>query len=239
LRFLSLAPPSKPQVAGVANLQRAWKLRGSGQTGQFPASDARAIIDMCELDTIYEWITIERIPLDVSFNLLPIGSTGLSFSMALPMAGELVFSSDLAIRQYNPRPGIAGEFGSGFAPVAPSSWWDDGPNCAPPGLRLQYLSVRDTGEIRLRMLTIMPRRTGTLKFFADPVSWGRDLFATLSFGFAGRFMPSDTGDMEKNILAAHAVRLRDIARTRGAWQIVRDWLLPAEIPKWILTGKDT
>jgi hypothetical protein len=240
LKALSLSPPADPELAGLANVQRAYKLRGTGQTGEFPASDARAIIDLRELESLYEWITVERLPLDFSLTWA-VGDSGLSLTLALPIAGHLALSSDLTVRQRHPSPGVIGEFGAGLATMNVPGRIAIGPANSQPGLRLQTLRVLDTAEVRLRTVTIMPRRSGLLKFFLDPVAWGRDAADWMTLGMSARFLSEATpGQVERYLLSAHAIKLRDaLLGTRAAWQQVRDWLDPAGIPKWIEKGKVT
>jgi hypothetical protein len=224
----------------MANLQRAYKLRETGQTGEFPEADARAIIDLRELETRYEWIILERLLLDLGITLAAGGANSASLTIPMPTARQLVLSSDLCVRQRQPCDGVIGEFGVGFAPMPVPG---DGPviramNSIHPGLRLQTLRVRNTAEVRLRTVTILARPDTALKALINPVAWGLGLADKVTAGISARLMPGTASDqVERYLLSAHAIRLRDsLLGTRAAWQEVRDWLDPAGIPEWIRKG---
>jgi hypothetical protein len=221
----------------MMNVQRTYKLRGTGQIGEFPASEGHAIIDLRELESRYEWVTLERHPLD--FNVtMAVGDTGLGLAVPFHGAGRMVLSSDLTVRLSHPLPGVTGEFGPGFATMKPGPGISLGPISTPPGLRFQTLRVLDTGEVRLHTVTIMARNPGILKFFLNPIAWGKDVAYRIT---VGRFLSMPTAEeVERYILSAHAIRLRDgLLGTRAAWQQVRDWLDPAGIPAWIEKGEAT
>ncbi len=51
LRGLNLAPPANPELSGMGNLQRLFKKK-NGETGQFSADQAKAIIALRPMDPI-------------------------------------------------------------------------------------------------------------------------------------------------------------------------------------------
>jgi len=198
------------ELAGFTNVMQAFKDRLDGALGMFPEVIARAIVDLRELETTYEWITLRRSARDLRVSMAVPGSSSLSMSAPIPASSTLGLHADLTIRRRLPGPGIIGEFGTGLSPIPPAglrSLVGDF-DFLQTGLRLQTLRVYDTGEIRLRTVTIMRRSMAPFEYFVRP------------------------------LLCAHATHLRDqLLGTRGIWQQVSDWLDASSIPAWLL--KDT
>jgi hypothetical protein len=177
LKGFNLAPPSDPELSGMTNLQRFYKLQAGGATGEFSAADAREIIDLRELESRYDWVTVERLLLDFNLSLAVGGDNSFSLSVPLKTAIHLILSADLIANRRHPRPGVLGEFGAGFAlmkrngngPLA------IGPDKIQPGFQLQTLAVLDTSEVRLRIVTIMARPGGILNLSFNPVLWGEEI----------------------------------------------------------------
>jgi hypothetical protein len=252
LAFLDLNPSSKHELVGVTNVMRTYKRRADGATGQFPHAVARAIVDLRELETTYEWITIERLAQGLNVALaLPwatrtisrLTGPGSSLSLSMPLAASLVLAmhGDLTVRVRNPAAGVLGEFGTALCPVPPSGTGADGANrieSLQTGLRLQTLRVLETGEVWLKTVTIMRRCTEALGRFAEMSALSPTAQALVMM--SGPANPAPTpAQVEKHVLCSHAIHLRDtLLGTRGVWQQVPDWLSPSSIPDWVATGKD-
>jgi hypothetical protein len=205
--YVDMPRPVAPELAGFTNLMQAFKTRADGAVGRFPDAIARAIVDLRELETRYEWITLRRSARDLHVSLAVPGSSTLSVSAPLAASSTLALHADLTVRRRLPGPGIIGEFGAGFCPVPPAGLQslvgDFG--FLQTGLRRQTLRVYDTGEMRLRAVTIMRRWTAPLESVA------------------------------KRLLRAHATHLRDqLLGTRDIWQQVSNWLDASSIPGWLL-----
>src|SRR5262249_10093674 len=108
--------PPNPELSGMANLQRYFKLRDGGVVGEFPAGDSAAIIDLRKLQTTFAWITVDRRLFDFA---LTIGTNNDRLSLAVPIGTtmHLVLDQNLIVNQAKPDAGILAEFGAGFGLV--------------------------------------------------------------------------------------------------------------------------
>ena len=252
LAFLDLNPSSQHDLVGLTNVMRSYKRRADGAIGQFPDAIARAIVDLRELETTYEWITIERLAQGLSVALALPGATralsgltgpGSSLSVSLPLAASLVLAThaDLTVRVRNPIAGVLGEFGVALCAVPPSDTATGGADqidSLQTGLRFQTLRVLETGEIWLKTVTIMRRCTDTLGRFAEMSALSGTARALVAMSSPVNPAPTPV-QVEKHVLCAHAIHLRDtLLGTRGVWQQVPDWLSPSSIPEWVVAGKD-
>ncbi len=189
LKSFSLAPLPDPELSGMANAQRYYKSRGSGRIGQFSASESKVIIDLRDLETTYEWITIDRSLLSFDLAFTIGGDNSLSVAVPMRTVMHLVLSADLTLNQRNPEPGTLGVFGIGVGlmkdpnagPVAL------GPDKVQPGLELHSLRVLDSGEVRLRTVTIMARPHKLLDLSLDPIEWSLDAAERLTMGAAVQY----------------------------------------------------
>jgi len=207
--YEEISRPVEREVGGFKNLMQAFKSRVDGLLGQFPAAIARAIVDLRELETTYDWITLRRSSPDLRVAMAVPGSSNVSLSAPLPASCTLALHADFTVRRRLPGPGLIGEFGTGLSAVPPAglrSLVRDF-DFLQSGLRLQTLRVYDTGEVRLRTVTIMRRSPAALDYFVMP------------------------------LLCAHATHLRDqMLGTRGIWQQSNNWLDASTIPHWLLKG---
>lgn len=190
LRGLSMAPPLDPELSGMANLLRHYKLRETGEVGWFPRESAQAIIDVRELQDKYEWITIARSLLNFDLSLSFGPDQSLSLSAPLNTVMHLVLSSGLTVNELAPGPGTLGVFGTGCAfmaqtGTAPVAF---GPDRLSPGLQLAVLRVLESGEIRLQTVTIMARPTKILSLSLDPNDWVVQAADRVSFGTASHLI---------------------------------------------------
>jgi hypothetical protein len=252
LAFLDLNPSSQHDLVGMTNVMRTYKRLADGATGQFPDAVARAIVDLRELETAYEWITIERLAQGLSVALALPGAApalsaltgpGSSLSLSMPLATSLVLAmhADLTVRVRNPTAGVLGEFGAALCAVPPSdtvAGEADQIGSLQTGLRLQTLRVLETGEIWLKTVTIMRRCTDALGRFSEMSALSSTARALVMMSSPAN--PAATPvQVEKHVLCAHAIHLRDtLLGTRGVWQQVPDWLSPSSIPDWVVAGKD-
>jgi len=239
LKFLDLNPSSKHDLVGMTNLLRTYKQRANGATGRFPDAVARAIVDLRELESTYEWITMERRARGLHVTIaLPWGS-GLSLSMPLALSEVQAMHADLTVRRRNPTPDILGEFGQAFCPVPPTgtATQADRLDSLQTGLRLQTLRVRANGEVRLKIVTIARRCPGAIRRFADVSALTRTAQALLTMSRSAGPAPTSE-QVEQHLLSTHAIHLRDtLLGTRTVWQQVTDWCDPAAIPAWIVEGR--
>ena len=239
LKFLDVNPSSKPDLVGMANVMRTFKRRADRTTGQFTDAVGREIVDLRELETTYEWITMERLAQGLHVTVaLPWGS-GLSVSTPLASSEILAMHADLTIRRRKPESAVLGEFGQAFCPVPPAGTvpQSDRLDILQSGLRVQTLRVRNTGEVRLITVTILRRCAGALQPFSDWSALTRTTRALLTMSRPAGPAPTPE-QMERHLLCSHAIHLRDtLLGTRNVWQQVPDWCDSAAIPAWIVEGR--
>jgi hypothetical protein len=183
LNWLSLCFPTDQEFSGSWNVQRLFKLRSNGQVGEFPLLERPAIIDLRELATTYEWITLDTTEFD--FNITIGGARDESPSFVLPLTTTVhsVTSADLTVNRRDPGPGTLGAFGAGFGLIraANPGVLAVAPDMIQPGLRLQFLRVLATGEVRFRGIMIMPIPESVVNFsvLAPELWFGAADFMTL------------------------------------------------------------
>lgn len=244
LKFLDMNATATQDMLGTTNVLRTYKRRQDGPLGEvgvFPRASAHAIVDLRELDTLYAWITLERAARGLAVTLAVPWSSQLSLAMPLAESSVMALDATVVVRRRRPSPGVLGEFGACLCPVPTlgSGLRPAGVDSLQTGLRLQTLRVLDTGEVRLRTMTIMQRCTSTLGRFADAGAVARTLqaFLMLKRSVSAALTAEQ---VERQVLAAHAIHLRDtLLGTRDVWQQVGDWLDASSIPGWIAKGKHT
>jgi hypothetical protein len=190
LQLLSLCNPAEPpELSGMGSVQRYYKLRAGGRTGEFPPGDRKAIVDLRELGKTYEWITLDTRLFDFDLDLSVGGEYSLALAVPLGVTVHNVMSADLIVNQRQPYPGTRGAFGIGFGMMkdADTGVIAYGPGKVQPGLGLQYLRVLDSGEVRLRVVTIMARPDKVLNVSFDPIDWGLQAADLMTLGAARRF----------------------------------------------------
>jgi hypothetical protein len=190
LQLLSLCyPAGPPELSGMGSVQRYYKLRAGGRTGEFPVADRRAIVDLRDLGSIYDWITLDTRLFDFDLNVSVGGEYSLALAVPLGITVHTVMSADLIVNQRQPSPGTRGTFGIGFGMMRDPAGGviAYGPGKVQPGLGLQYLRVLDSGEVRLRVVTIMARPDKVLNVSLDPIDWGREAADLMTLGAARRF----------------------------------------------------
>jgi hypothetical protein len=210
--YEKISRPADRDLAGYLNLMQAFKSRVDGVVGQFPEAVARAVIDLRELETTYEWITLSRSGADLRVSLAVPGSSSLSISAPFLTSSTLALHADLTVNRRLPARRILAEFGAGFSPIQPGGVRSLVRNFdfLQTGLRLQTLRVYVDGQITLRTVTIMRRVPAPLEYLVKP------------------------------LLCEHATLLRDkLLGTRSVWQQASNWLDESSIPRWLRRGTHT
>jgi len=166
LKALSLCFPTDQDFSGSGNLQRNYKLRAGGRVGQFPPRERKAIVDLRELQTKYDWITVNSRLFDFNITLGGVGENAPSIVIPLRTIAHTVASAALCENRRAPEPGTLGVFGPGFGLVGADrpGVLAVAPGMVQPGLRLQHLRVLASGEVRFRGVMIMPRPSQIVNF---------------------------------------------------------------------------
>lgn len=260
LELFSWAPPPNLELQGVNHVQQSFKT-SAGQLGTFTDSEALRIVDLRLLGPEYAWVQLNQQLLSFDFTL----NAGNEISLVIPLRRTVPVAMDasLAINRTNPAPGVLGEYGVGFARIAcPTGLLRFGPDKDQPGLDLQFLRILDSGEIRLRSVTIVAVPAKLLDLSWNPLRWSLGLFDALTLGTArdmtrpvrealdrlpevpidpvealSGLRPAGKREMLKHVLAQEASRnLKTLLATRQIWMTGRDWLNPQVLPSWIHTG---
>ncbi len=189
LKNLSWCQLPELELAGMGNEQRDYKLSGDGRVGTFPKGDRAAIIDLRDLESTYEWVTVARRLFDFDVKVGGVGSAAPSLVVPLGSTQHLVLNADLTVNRRDPESGTLGVFGVGFGLVKDParSLFAVGPDRIQPGLELQYLRVLESGEVRARSVTIMQRPQKILNLSMDPIDWGFRAAEFLTLGASTRF----------------------------------------------------
>ena len=160
LQAFSWGPPAHFSISGEEACQWYFKPRDGGDVRAFPPGDRTAIVDLRNLETEYEWITIENPIFD--FNIA-IGNITDDFPfLVVPLKANVhsVTNANLTTNQLDPDPDTLGIFGFGLGIIKTKrdeGVLADAPDDIQPGLKQQCLHVSKTGEIRAKTLTIMRR----------------------------------------------------------------------------------
>lgn len=159
LRWLSLCFPTDQDFSGAGNLQQSYKLRAGGRVGRFPPRERPAIVDLRELETTYDWITLDSRLFYFNITLGGVGDDAPSVVVPLRTVAHCVTSAALSENRRAPEPGTMAVFGPGFGLMRAETpgVLAVSPSMIQPGLRLQHLRVLATGEVRFRGVMIMPR----------------------------------------------------------------------------------
>lgn len=166
LKAFSLCFSTDQDFSGSGNLQRYYKLRAGGRVGQFPPRERAAIIDLRELETTYDWITLNSRLFDFNITLGGVGDDAPSVVVPLRTIAHTVTSAALGENRHAPEPGTLAVFGPGFGLIGVDrpGVFAVAPGMIQPGLRLQLLRVLATGEVRFRGVMIMPRPEQIVNF---------------------------------------------------------------------------
>jgi hypothetical protein len=166
LSWLSLCFPAAQEFSGSRNLQQLFKLLAGGRVGMFPLPVRTAIIDLRELETTYEWITLNTTSFNFNITIGGAHDESPSFVVPLTTTVHCVTSAELIVNRQGPEPGTLGAFGPGLGLISAANpgVLTVAPDMIQPGLRLQSLRVLETGEVRWRGVAIMPRPRQIVSF---------------------------------------------------------------------------
>lgn len=173
LQDFTLCNRSDPESAGLRDMQKLYK-RSDGTVGEFPRKDQPAVIDLRRLGGEYEWVTVDGRLFDLKVSLGK--ANGINIDLPLDVTLHTVMSRDLVVNQRNPGTGVLGEFGPGWATVRRVSQRrgvaNYGPDNVEPGFQQQSLRVLDSGEVRVRTVSIMRRLDKLMQVSGNPLDWG-------------------------------------------------------------------
>ncbi|MBI3940451.1 MAG: hypothetical protein HY315_06420 [Acidobacteria bacterium] len=186
LRPLSWRAEQDVHRSGMEFTQRYYKSSSTGRIGKFPSETENAVVDMREIGRKYDWIILKLKVFDFTVTLKPTGNDGPQFLLPLKEESYLLVSPEFITDRDDPEPGIAGEYGFGYAFLKNPS---RGPFAYGPGefeAAFQTINFRvlNSGEIRVRMPFVSNRPDKITHFSIDPVGWSISLADRLTFGIS-------------------------------------------------------
>ncbi|MFT5369656.1 MAG: hypothetical protein ACI8V2_004634 [Candidatus Latescibacterota bacterium] len=183
-----MKPKESIQRKGMGFSQVYYKLADTGQIGKFEEETAQQIIDLREIGKTYEWIALNLQVFDFSVTMRPLGADAPSVTMPLKESTYLILTPEFITNIDNPRPGVLGEYGFGYAFVknphrGPFAY---GPGEFEAAFQTINFKVMDTGEVRLIMTFVSDQPEKIMNLSFDPVNWSFDLADFMSFGMTSR-----------------------------------------------------
>ncbi len=184
LRPLSWRAEADIHRSGMEFTQRYYKSAATGKIGKFEGNEVRAVADLRHVGSKYSWMILQLKIFDFTITVKPAGNTGPQVQMPLKEESYLIVTPDFITDRESPEPGIAGEYGFGYAFIKNPG---RGPFAYGPGefeAAFQTINFRvlDTGEVRVRMPFVSNRPDKIMNFSLDPVDWGLNLADRLTLG---------------------------------------------------------
>ena len=184
LRALSWRAEQEIHRSGMEFTQCFYKSKSTGKIGKFPKEVESAVSDVRQVGRKYDWIILRLKIFDFTVTMKPAGDDGPQFMVPLKEESYLILSREFITDRANPEPGVAGEYGFGYAFVQNPH---RGPFAYGPGefeAAFQTINFRvlNTGEVRVRMPFVSNRPSKITHFSIDPVGWGLSLAGYLPFG---------------------------------------------------------
>ena len=190
LRPFSLCPQEDGQQVGFGFSQLFYKLRDTGQIGRFPEAERFAIVDLREIGEKYEWIVVKVRIFDFNLTYLPFGSAGPQFVLPLKQESYLVLSRDFITNEDEPKPGVLGEYGLGYAFIKDptTGLLAYGPGEFDAAIEFINFRVIEGGRVRVRMVFVVNRPERILNLSLNPVNWSFTMANLMSFGLTSGFV---------------------------------------------------
>jgi hypothetical protein len=182
LRVFQWGPASKPPDHGFGYSQICYREKASGEVGAFPEAEQAAVTDLREVGPKYEWIVLRARPYDYNLEVKPGGSSGPRLVIPLPDSPTLALNRELIINQDNPEPGILGRYGFAYALLhdpTPRGAQVYGPAQFRAGFQMIEFTVRETGEIRVRLGFTADRPNRIFAVPLDPIGFTLSLAGLL------------------------------------------------------------
>jgi hypothetical protein len=172
---------------GFGYQQLLYKLLNDDTVRRFPKSEQRAIVDVRELETKYEWIVVAVRIFD--FDLVyPENPSLPRLSLPLRETAYVVLHRAFVSAQDVSEGGIVSKYRFGYAMLRPftPSLLAYGPGQFTDGFQLFEFTVKQNEEIRVRMPFVVNRPDRILNVSVDPLDWS---FRTLEILTKNRIAP--------------------------------------------------
>jgi hypothetical protein len=189
LRPFSWCPDDSYKYEGFGYSQIYFGSPG-GKRGRFSADDQYRIVDLRTLGPEYDWIVVNVKILDFNLSVQPLGPQAPKLDVPLKESTLVILTPDFIINREHPSPGVLGEYGLGYALLAPSdpgkALVASGPGQFEAGFQTIHFQLLEDGTTCARLTFIFNRPDKILNFNFDPVRWGFQVADLMSFGFASR-----------------------------------------------------
>ena len=197
LEGLSWCPERDILRQGFGFSQLYYKLRDTGEIGRF--ADEFAIIDLRELEWKYEWIIAKVRIFDFKFAFTPFGADGPEVTVPLAEESYLVLTHEFIQNNDEPRPGVLGEYGIGYAFIKDPAQGlvAYGPGQFDAAIELINFEVLESGVIRVSMSFVVNRPQRIMNVSLDPVNWSFRVADLFSFGLTSRLLAPVKDAFEK------------------------------------------
>lgn len=151
-----------------------------------PSGAAHTILDMRELGALYSWLLMRVKILRFTVAVSPFGSKGPGLSIDLPEQSHVVVSPRFIVDRDRPSPGIAGEFGLGYAFLHSSqpSLLAYGPGQFDAAFQDFIFRLHDTGEITVTMSFVANRPHAASRVSLNPLAWAATMMNGATLGVA-------------------------------------------------------
>ncbi len=191
LGWLDQAPRMADERENIGFFQLYGQRADSGKIEVFSKADQPTVVDMRELGKTYDWVLAKARLFDfqLMFDVLP-PLLGFRFPFTFLDHQDFLYAlltPDFVCDRQQPREGVAGEYGMGFALVAPppgQSPLTFGPEVFTLGMNYFRFIVHDSGEIRTTVTFACNQLAGIFPLPVSPVNWGLLGFDLLTNGHA-------------------------------------------------------
>lgn len=195
LGWMDIAPRMSDEREDIGFFQLYAQHAGSNKLEVFGKADQPAVVDMRELGKTYDWVLVKARLFDFQllFDVLP-PFMGFRFPFALLDHQEFLYgllTPAFVCDEKNPRPGVVGEYGMGFALVAPppgQSPMTVGPEVFNMGMNYFRFIVHETGVVRTTVTFCCNQLAGICPLPVSPVNWGLLAFDLMTAGYASSLL---------------------------------------------------
>jgi len=251
LKWLDQAPRMNDEREDIGFFQLYGQRIGTQEIEVFKKSEQSAVMDMRDLVKDYDWVLVKARLFDFQllFNVLP-PVLGFQFPFAFEDTQEFLYglvTPAFFCDEQKPRKGVLGEYGMGFALVAPpadQSPLTVGPEVFTMGMNYFRFIVYETGEIRTTVTFACNQLKGLMPLPVSPINWGLMGFDVLTDGRASKLLEPLTKGADKLPLGKARfdpvlTTIKTMNRVTGG-ALGRDYGISTDnIFKWILRKHGT
>jgi hypothetical protein len=190
LRPLSWCPEEDPALVGFGFSQIFSREKGAGRIGIFPPEQRKAIVDLREIGTKYDWIVPWVDIFDFKFVAQPFGPGTPSLSVPLSEGSYLVVTRDFILDENDPDPHVLGRYGFGYSFIKNpgQSLLGYGPGEFDAAIEMINFHVYRDGRIRAEAVFVVNQPTRILNVPLNPLDWAYGAARLASLGTASYFL---------------------------------------------------